>query len=234
MDAEQEEETVSLTGGETDNGVDENQTLTDVAPGLNDSNENTEENAMDASGSSETFDPPPELLSNPDEEEKNEQSDGPETETIQDAEPENTSEPATETPTTNPTKSIEDISTVAESSDLPASESITELPEENPADTANPFTGSSFVEVPSAPVTIPNIVTESRLPKLAKEIEGGDRMLAEVSDCPNLGLVDKVLITDVTTEKGTVTVKECTTDEGFFALLLPEAKLLSDKVKPLT
>ena len=59
-------------------------------------------------------------------------------------------------------------------------------------------------------------------------------MLAEVSDCPNLGLVDKVLITDVTTEKGTVTVKECTTDEGFFALLLPEAKLLSDKDKPLT
>jgi hypothetical protein len=55
------------------------------------------------------------------------------------------------------------------------------------------------------------------LTRVSKDGDSVDKRLAEVSDCPNLSLVDKVVITDVTTAKGTVTVKECTTDEGFFS-----------------
>ena len=62
----------------------------------------------------------------------------------------------------------------------------------------------------------PISVLENKYLRGNKDAEAVDKRLAEVSDCPNLSLVDKVVITDVTTAKGTITVKECTTDEGFF------------------
>lgn len=233
MEGEQEE-TVSLTGGDTDNGVDDIQILTDVASGLNDSNENIEENPQNASGSSETFDLPAELLLDlVDVDEIDEKEVAPETDANQDTEvPDKPNDLAVETTSANLINNIEDFyPSVLESSDFPPENTTEELDELNPADTINQ---SSFpVDTPPAPVVIPNTIAENRFPKTAKEVQGIDKMLAEVSDCPNLGLVDKVLITDVTTEKGTVTVKECTTDEGFFALLLPEAKPLCDTDAPL-
>ena len=66
------------------------------------------------------------------------------------------------------------------------------------------------------PPPLPSI-SDNKYARITKDVEGVDKRLAEVSDCPNLSLVDKVVITDVTTAKGTITVKECTTDEGFFA-----------------
>ena len=70
---------------------------------------------------------------------------------------------------------------------------------------------------------LPSSMSENKYIKTNKDVEGVDKRLAEVSDCPDLSLVDKVVITDVTTAKGTITVKECTTDEGFFANnVLPE------------
>ena len=82
------------------------------------------------------------------------------------------------------------------------------------------------VEHKSLPTPTPHVehkppplssISENKYMRIAKDVEGVDKRLAEVSDCPNLSLVDKVVITDVTTAKGTITVKECTTDEGFFA-----------------
>lgn len=73
-----------------------------------------------------------------------------------------------------------------------------------------------FARVDSRPVHASSIL-ENKYMRAVKDSEGVDKRLAEVSNCPNLSLVDKVVITDVTTAKGTITVKECTTDEGFFS-----------------
>ena len=83
------------------------------------------------------------------------------------------------------------------------------------------------------PPSLPS-VSENKYTRISKDVEGVDKRLAEVSDCPNLSLVDKVVITDVTTAKGTITVKECTTDEGFFANNIPPGESKTTNGSSLT
>ena len=239
MEGEQEEENVSLTGGETDNGADDSQTLTDTGTGLNEGNENAEENPHDASGSSESFDIASEGPSNSGEIDKLDQRDQPDSrgEVIQDPKLDHPSDPVAETVSSEP---IEDISgeTVKGSDETvskvsPVAENVPSQLDKNLPDTDSQKILTS--DAPLAPVLVTNMVTENKFPKPIKEVEGIDKRLAEVSDCPNLSLVDKVLITDVTTEKGTITVKECTTDEGFFAINVPPGESMqpSNQSTPL-
>lgn len=112
-------------------------------------------------------------------------------------------------PTTTPTTHVEQ-----QTSPIPTShveQRISPAPTQ-PVEHKPPLTSTSHGEH-----RLLSSISENKYIKANKDIEGVDKRLAEVSDCPNLSLVDKVVITDVTTAKGTVTVKECTTDEGFFA-----------------
>ena len=111
--------------------------------------------------------------------------------------------------TTTPTTHVEE-----QPSPLPTShveQSISQPPTQ-PVEHKSPMTSNSHGEH-----RLTSSTSENKYIKANKDVEGVDKRLAEVSDCPNLSLVDKVVITDVTTAKGTITVKECTTDEGFFA-----------------
>lgn len=208
MEAEQEEENVSLTGGDTDNGADDSQTsmMTDVGPDLNESIENIEENPQDASGSSEIFEPPEDLLNIAEHEVPDTKI---EKDTIED-QGNSSSHPIAQVTLDNDDNPAEtDTDIVPDKEDIPSQ--LDEIPTEINDEKSFP------VDVPTAPMAVPNVIIENKFPKAVKEVDGIDKKLTEVSDCPSLNLVDKVLITDVTTDKGTITVKECTTDEGFFA-----------------
>ena len=109
-------------------------------------------------------------------------------------------------PTTSPTTHVEQ-----QPSPIPTANIEQRIPTQ-PVEHKPPLATTSHGEH-----RLPSSMSENKYIKTNKDVEGVDKRLAEVSDCPDLSLVDKVVITDVTTAKGTITVKECTTDEGFFA-----------------
>ena len=227
MEGEQEEETVSLTGGETDNGGEDSQSsVIECGSGVNENNE-IDVNNQDLSGGSETFDLPEDFMASANE--KDDQPDKPETsgtlEPIHAPEPEPVKPVEPAVPELSSVSQIEDkdanmMQTEIENNSLPELDTIPVLEQEksNEDNIINSENNGFQEELSSAPPVVLNVFNENKYLKSNKEVEGLDKKLAEVSDCPNLGLVDKVLITDVTTEKGTITVKECTTDEGFFAV----------------